>query len=73
MRTLRRFLLASLLVLTGLVVGCQQKAPSGGSVVPTPSKSTPPDPKLSESMNKKIKKIKKMQDLPEGPKLQPVK
>jgi hypothetical protein len=53
---LRRFLLASLLVLTGFVVACQPKPRGGGSGDATPADS------LS-------RKIKKMQEAPEGPSL----
>ena len=56
MLALRRFLVVSLLVLTGLEVGCQRKSPPGGS-----GNATPADP-LS-------RKIRKIQEAPEGPSL----
>jgi len=66
----RRFLLVSLLVLTGLVVGCQSKPASGGSADTILAEPTPDGSQLSESMKKKLKKL---QEQPEGPSLQPPK
>ena len=56
MRSLRQVLLASLL--TGLVMGCQPKTEPGRSEDANPS-------------NPIDKKIKKMQEQPEGPQLRP--
>jgi hypothetical protein len=67
MFALRRFLLASLLVLTGLVVGCQSKSPPGRS-----QDTKPAEPGLLGDINPEPslqKKLKQAQEEPEGPSL----
>jgi hypothetical protein len=67
MLTLRRYLLASLLVLIGLVVGCQSKSPTGSSGNTKPAEDLlPREIKPSPSLERKIKQ---MQEEPEGPSL----
>ena len=73
MRTLRRFLPASLLLLTGLVVGCPSNPQPGLPEDPKPGRAEnpkagrPEDTKQSESLKKRIKQF---QEAPEGPVLQ---
>jgi len=60
-------LLVFLLVLTGLVVGCQSKSPPGRAEgTPPPEVWLPGDIKPAPSLQKKIKQ---MQEEPEGPSL----
>jgi len=67
MLALRRFLLASLLVLTGLVVGCQSKSPTGPSGNTKPAELLlPEDIQPAPSLERKIKQ---MQEGLEGPSL----
>jgi len=67
MLALRRFLLASLLVLTGLVIGCQSKSPPGRAEDTKPAEvGLSEDTEQAPSLKKKLKQT---QEEPEGPSL----